>query len=408
MKASSNAPDPDPRIGEAALLQAETGKQWLGFAKDAFAVSTERQAELDAITKQVSDLQLGVMTEQRDIARADRQRYEEKFRPIEDQFVEEASNYGSAERQAAAAAEAKADVQTATEQARAAAERRASSMGINPASGRFAGMDRAAEMTTALASAGAQNTARQTVRDKGLALKADVVNMGRGLPTSAAAATQLGLGAGAGAIGAHQGANAQYIASTGIMGQGFGGQMQGYSGMGGLLNAQYGNQVAAWDAENRANAANAAGFGSFLGGVMGFAMKSDEKAKKDKEPIEEGKALEAVNAMPVEEWTYKEGVADEGRHVGPYAQDFQRETGRGDGKTIAFQDAIGITMKAVQDLDKKVDKIASAVGLGGASAKPPAERRKTQQPTQARAPAPKPQQRPVRDTSKQVGLGGRK
>lgn len=363
MKGSSSAPAPDPKIGEAALLQAKTGQEWLGFAKDAFAVSNERQAELDALTKQVSEMQIGVMGDQAEWMRADRERYEKQFRPLEDEFLQEAKDYATPERQADAAAEAKADVQTAAMGARDAARRDAASMGINPNSGRHAGIDRGAEMGGALATAGAQNTARQQVRDKGLALKADAVNLGRGLPAQSAQAAAMGLSAGSNAVGLNQGTNQQFINSTGIMGQGFGGAMQGYAGMGSTLNQQYSTQVSAWEAQQRMNAANAGGIGKAIGGIAGLIF-SDENAKEDKKQIPDGEALQAVKAMPVEEWRYKEGVADGGEHVGPYAQDFQRETGLGDGTAIAAQDAIGITMKAVQDLDAKVEQIGKAVGIG--------------------------------------------
>ncbi|MRX32799.1 tail fiber domain-containing protein [Aminobacter sp. MDW-2] len=409
-KGSSNPPAPDPQIGKAALLQAETGKEWLSFAKDAFAVSEKRQVELDKLTKEVSDLQIGLAKDQVSWARQDRERYDTKFKPIEDQFIQEATNYASPEKQAEAAATAKADVQSAAADSRETARREATSMGVNPNSGRFAGVERAGELATTAASAGAQNNARQMVRDKGLALKADVVNLGRGLPTQSAQAASLGLSAGGSAVGLNQGTNAQYLASTDIMGSGFKGQMAGYQGQGQLLNAQYGNQIAAWDAGNRAKAANASGIGSFIGGIAGL-FASDENAKEDKAAIPEGDALDAVNSMPVEEWTYKEGVGDGGRHVGPYAQDFQEATGKGDGKTIAVQDALGITMKAVQDLDGKVEKIAQAVGLGGGEARPPAARRKSQQPTAARPTSTPAQPKPTpaamaRHKNAPVGLGG--
>lgn len=62
--------------------------------------------------------------------------------------------------------------------------------------------------------------------------------------------------------------------------------------------------------------------------------------------------------MPVEQWKYKDGMGDGGEHIGPYAEDFQAATGKGDGATIPVVDAIGVTMKAVQELNQKVDKIA--------------------------------------------------
>ena len=39
-------------------------------------------------------------------------------------------------------------------------------------------------------------------------------------------------------------------------------------------------------------------------------------------------------------------------------------TGLGDGKSIKVQDALGLTMRAVQDVSRKVDRIAQQVGLG--------------------------------------------
>lgn len=365
-KSSSSAPSPDPNIGLAALKQAETGEKWLTFAQDSFKVSTERQKELDALTKKVTEQQLGLATDQANWARADRDRYEKTFKPIEDSFIKEATNYATEARQSEAAAEARADVQTAAANQRAATERANASMGIDPRSGRFAGVQASSDMAATLAEAGAANNARQMVRDKGLALKADVANMGRGLPSQASAGAGGSVAAGATALSGNQATNGQYLASTNIMGQGYQGAMQGYAGQASTLNQQYGLQLDAWKAEQQIAAQNASGIGSFLGGVAGmFSFPSDENLKENKQEIPEGEALDAVNNMPVEEWDYKQGVADGGRHVGTYAQDFQRETGKGDGRSIAAQDAIGITMKAVQDLDKKVDRVIDAIGLGG-------------------------------------------
>lgn len=366
-KSTSSAPDPDPKIGESALLQAQTGEKWLSFAKDAFAVSQDRQKELDAITKQVSQQQLGLATDQADWAREDRNRYNTTFKPIEDDFIKEATNYASEDKQAEAAAEARADVSTAAANARAANERNAASMGINPASGRFAGIAATTDMNQTLAEAGAANTARQAVRDKGLALKADVVNLGKGLPATAAAGAAGSVSASGTALSGNQATNAQALAAPSIVSQGYGGAMQGYAGQASTLNQQYGLQLDAWKAQQQANAQGAAGIGSFLGGIASmFTFPSDENVKHDKAEIEDGKALDAVNNMPVTEWTYDQGVGDGGRHVGPMAQDFQRETGKGDGKSIAVQDAIGILMKATQDLDRKVDRMADVIGLGDA------------------------------------------
>lgn len=361
MKSSASAPDPDPNIGKAALMQAETGQQWLNFAKDAFDVSTDRQAELDALTTKVTEQQLGLATDQANWAREDRQRYTDVYKPVEDAYIEEATNYATDARQDEAAAEARADVQTAAANQRAATERQTASMGINPGSGRFAGIQATNDMNATLAEAGAANTARQTVRDKGLALKADVANMGRGYASSAGSSAGSSVGASATALSGAQASNAQSLAANNIMSQGYSGAMQGYAGMGSTLNQQYGIQSNNWQASQNLAGQNAAGFGSFLGGL--FAL-SDEDLKENKEPIPDGAALDAVNDMRVEGWNYKPGVQDDAPHFGTYAQDWQKATGTGDGHSIPLQDAIGLTMKAVQDLDQKVDKLSMIIGLG--------------------------------------------
>lgn len=358
-----SAPSPDPQIGQAALMQAQTGQEWLDFARDQFDVGNRRQQETDALNKRVIEQQLGIADRQDQWAQADRDRYEKVFQPIEDEFIAEARDYASPERQAQAAAEARADVLTAADAQRRGTERQMAAMGINPNSGRFAGIGRETELNTALAAAGAQNNARTMVRDKGLALKADVANMGRGLPAQSAQATQLGLGAGQSATGINQQGNNNFFQTTGIMGQGFGGAMQGYAGQANTLNQLYNSQLNAWSAQQQANAASAAGLFGGIGSLMGtgigaYAALSSKKVKEDKKPVDG--ALDAVEKMPVEKWKYKDGVADSGEHIGPYAEDFQKATGLGDGKSIDLISAVGLNLKATQELSKKVDRLAAA------------------------------------------------
>jgi hypothetical protein len=148
--------------------------------------------------------------------------------------------------------------------------------------------------------------------------------------------------------------------------QGYSGAMQGYAGQAATLGSLYNSQLSSWNAQQQADAANNAGIfgaiGTGLGTAAGFFSSKD--VKTDKEPIPEGQALEAVESMPVERWRYMPGIADGGPHVGPYAEDMKAATGTGDGKTIQAQDAIGLTMKAVQDVNAKVDRLAGMIGLG--------------------------------------------
>jgi hypothetical protein len=191
-------------------------------------------------------------------------------------------------------------------------------------------------------------------------MKEAVVNLGKGLPAQSSASSAFALSAGNSAQGLGLNSNANFMNSTGIMGQGFSGAQSGYGQQAGILNNLYGLQMKQYQAQQDQSSALWGGIGTAAGMIF-----SDENLKEDKVPIPEGDALEAVNAMPVEEWKYKDGVSDGGHHVGTYAQDFAEQTGQGDGRTINLQDAIGITMKAVQDLDAKVDRMATGLTPSG-------------------------------------------
>lgn len=363
-KKGGSAPAPDPNIGIAALKSAETGEQWLSVAKEQFGVANERQAKLDDLTNQVTGEQLKSMQQANDWAASDRERYIGTFRPMEDEFIKTAENWDSPERQAEVAAEAKADVQGAAATAQQARERQMSGMGINPASGRFAGVEAAAGNTTALASAGAQNAARKQVRAQAIGLKGDAINMGRGLPSQATQALGLGAQTGNSIVGNNVQSNASWTTGTDILKSGYSMAMQGYGQQASILNEKYRSELAGWKDQQDANTKSVGGLMSGVGTLAGMFMPSgipsDKTIKEDKVPARG--SLRAIRGMPIDEWTYKEGQGDGGRHIGTYAQDFQRETGRGDGRSINVIDAIGVTMGAVKELDAKVERIARSIG----------------------------------------------
>lgn len=366
-------PQADPRIGEAAMKQAELGQEYLDFTKQQFAVSTDMQKELNARAKEVSDYFLSM-------AKEDRARYEKVFKPIEDSFVKQASEWDSPERQAEMAGRARADIESASATQRDASQRQMASMGVRPDAGRYAGVDRALGLGTALASVGAQNQARDTVRNQGMAYKGAAIDVGRGLPAQAGAGMSSSLSAGQVPV-------ANQMAATGIMQPGYGAAMSGQAGMGNTFNNLYKNQLSAWQTQVQADAANSAGMGKFLGtlggaaiggltspgfssSALGLMFLSSKKAKTNRKPVADGASLDAVEKMPVESYDYKPGMGDGGHHVGPMAEDFQKTTGHGDGRGIMVQDAIGIAMGAIKDLSSKVDRMAEAIGLGRRTPRP--------------------------------------
>lgn len=175
----------------------------------------------------------------------------------------------------------------------------------------------------------------------------------------------LSQGLGSSAVGLTAANNQQAAGNFATIGSGYSTAMQGYHSQAAALNADKNSALQAWSANQQAGATGAAGFGNFLGAVVGSALRlpSSEEFKEGKAPSQGN--LEKVRSLPIEDWNYtpESGAGDPNeRHTGTYAEDFQRATGRGDGKTIPVGDAIGVTMGAVKELADKVDDLAQQVG----------------------------------------------
>lgn len=373
MGKGSKAPSADPNIGKAALMQAKLGEDWLAIAKEQYGIENRRADELAAVANEVSRHQLDASRQSQQWATEDRQRYKSVFQPMQDEFIDTAQGWDSEERQGKMAAEARAGVINNAADAAAQRSRSMAAMGVDPTSGRYAGIERAADTTTALAAAGAENNARNQVRKEAIALKGDAINMGNGLPAQAGSALGLGVQAGSAAVGTKAGGNAGYTQALGVLRSGYDAAAGGYAGQGQTLSNLYGQQLQAYQINQQNKGGGIMGTIGSIAGTAAGAFLSDEDLKEDKTPARG--VLDAVREMPVEEWTYKEGAGDEGRHIGPYAQDFQRATGKGDGHSIPIVDAIGVTMGAVQELDRRVEQLAAALPAGRGITREPATRK---------------------------------
>lgn len=271
-KGGGSAPSPDPNIGLAAMKEAQLSEESLNFAREQFAIANKRQDEQDKLANEVTKNQLAAAKQSQGWATEDRERYKSVFQPMQDEFIDTAKNWDSAERQNKQAAEAKADVMNNAAQQRQATQRSQAAMGVNPTSGRFAGIDRAGEQATALSAAGAQNTARNQVRKEGVSMRADAVNMGNGLAVNPATSLGLGVSSGSAAMGTTSSNNAQAAGNNSIMTNGYNTAMNGYANQASILNQQYGNQLNAWQAKQQASAQGASGLASGLGSVVGMGM----------------------------------------------------------------------------------------------------------------------------------------
>lgn len=257
---------------EIALLQQKTAKEQLAWAR-----------EQDTMNRQTLDRVLGVqlpaMEEQADWARTDRARYEELFLPLEDQFIEEAQEYDSPERRAQMMGTAVSDVNQQFDAQRRNALQRLESYGVDPSQTRNAALDVGVRTAQAAAQAQAASGARNRVEDVGRAMRGDAINMGRGLPSQAAA----GYG-GANQMGnsAVSGSNQTTGTSTGALTSSatFSGQaLQGIGQSANITNMGYQNEMSAFDAKS----AQRAGMWGAVGGVAGMAMPMADGGDVDPE-----------------------------------------------------------------------------------------------------------------------------
>lgn len=373
------APQPDPMIGQAALENAATSREMLEMSREDREFAREQYedqlAEVERIRPIFDALAQGQISQTNlsmDITRGQWGDYQETFRPIERRVAEEAMAAGSEGEQELAAGRAGVDVQRGLDMQREISGREMASMGVNPNSGRWAGMGRSQEIMGAAVRAGSETQARAGERLRGEAMRSAAAAMGRGMTGTALTGVQISGNAAASAAGmAGAGANARgavgqtYLGNNAsIVGQ-MGTAADVNASAAGIMNDLYGNRVAAYQAQQQSSS----GMGSALGTIGGMMMMSDEDAKEDKEPISEDDAREAIDNMRIEKWRYKKEVGlDRREHIGTYAQDFKKYTGLGDGRTIHVVDAVGVNMAATKALSRDVRALRRVVSELGVAA----------------------------------------
>lgn len=111
--------------------------------------------------------------------------------------------------------------------------------------------------------------------------------------------------------------------------------------------------LAQYNAAQQQTSGNLSGLGSIVNTI--FCSKDYKTNKRPASDI-----LPRLKALKVEAWEYKEGFGDEQTHIGPYAEDFQRLFGLGDGKTIHPIDLFGALILGVQELTDRVEALEDA------------------------------------------------
>lgn len=364
----SSTPDPDPQIGKAAMDNAEMAREWMAYTREKDAAQAPRQAQMDKLTTEYAEQQMGASRFNNAQAQEMWQRYKTTGVPMEDAVNAEAMTYDSADAQARAAGEAATDVSAQMSAATDAQRRTMQRMGVNPADGRALSMEQDASTAGALATAGAMNKARTDRQQMGMMLRKDAAGLARGMPGTAAQTYGVASAAGGQAAGAVGSAIGSANAISGAMGAGFNGAGGLNNSSASILNQQYQAKMANQGGGLGDILGAAGSLGSGLG-AMGF-MFSDKKMKENRKPVDDDEMLEGIRKTPIESWRYKDDspAADGGQpHVGAMAQDMQKHLGEQvapGGKMVDVISAVGASMAATRALDKKVSKLAAIVTKG--------------------------------------------
>ena len=141
---SKGAPPPDyapleRASKEAAEIQAGLGREQLAFAREQY----DRSAP---ILEGIANQQMAAQNEQMDQARDYYNYQRDTFRPVERGLVADAQRFNTEDYRNQMASKASADAGLAFSQNQRMNQRAMASMGVNPNSGRFAGMQNASNL----------------------------------------------------------------------------------------------------------------------------------------------------------------------------------------------------------------------------------------------------------------------
>lgn len=291
----ASAPKPDPAIGQAALAQAATAQKALDFYTAEYERYRPQMEESNALADKVTAQQLE-SSKNNDALALDYQNYmKDTFRPLEQQLVDSAKAYNTTGRQDAEAAKGVADVHQAFDAQKASTARSNERMGINPNSGNAAAIQGGLDIQESIASANAANKGRTTAEQTGRAMVADAANMGRGLASNQATSTQIASSQAGAAMNANAAGNNATLQGLGIQGQGYQASIQGNQSAANILNGQYTNQVAAYNAKNASDASSAAGWGQVAGLAASFLAEGgmvNEPMGLGDEDLSEGNVID--------------------------------------------------------------------------------------------------------------------
>lgn len=305
-KKGSDAPDYTPLAEaskEAATIMAGLGEKQLAFSEKMYN-------ENSPLLRDIANKQSAMMDQQMSQGKDYYDYLANTYRPLEKQIVADAQNFNTDAMRNQLATKAAADAGLAFNQTRQANERAMASMGVNPNSGRFAGLQGQSALQQAAVRAGAMTGARERAQQLGYARQLEAAGLGRNL--SNAAATAYG---GANAAGNSAGANYQSAGINYMNGMNMGantigqGQQMQLQGLSNVLNNQ--TQFAVNSGDSMLG-----DIGGLLGGAASaYTAFSDRRLKENIEEVgvdqRTGLSLYQFNYISNPNTRYQGVMADE-------------------------------------------------------------------------------------------------
>lgn len=240
------------QVMDLAQKQYEANAEFLPMQKEAlqFGMDAQRQAYADS--------------------RKDREFFlgrRDALSGVQDQMIADAKTFSSPAEQERQATAAQAQAAQQFQNAREGNARAMASMGVSPASGRYADMMTRVGVDQARIGVGAANEARLSARNEGRMLQDRANNALAGYPAQGMAATGAGAGYGAGGVNVANagvgGINAGYGATAGTYGAGGGMAGQMGSNATNMWNAQANYKLQA----DQLGGADLSGIGALAGGA---------------------------------------------------------------------------------------------------------------------------------------------
>jgi hypothetical protein len=170
----------------------------------------------NAVSKSVADTQIASMNQSMQYAQQDRDRYENTFVPLQDQYIQAAQSYNTPQKQEQMASQALAENQNQIEAQRGNLQAQLASMGVDPSQVMSTSLSTQLGVGGAAQGAMAANQARENVVQTGYNMLANAVNMGNNLPAQQVANTNAATSSGNSAAGNINSSVANYNSASGI------------------------------------------------------------------------------------------------------------------------------------------------------------------------------------------------